>query len=199
MPIEKRVNSMFGYWSKSRKSIEEQQRKFDKAYQMIVEISRVLRREYDRVLRDPNISAEVDGILKQYDSPDFLSESRDAIFAMRRDKQFSSAYSILKTSSLMLLTMIDHAFPILSVMKPSFQKDDLASFAYWVSCLSPDKRKDVVRFAYIAMVDEQQKSGNKSETALAMRILLVTLAANANDDDRSKQIARELLALVDGR
>lgn len=164
---------------------------------MIVECSRELRREYDRVLKDQNIRAEVDGILKQYDSPDFLSEFRDAIFASKRDKQFSSTF--LKTTSLMFITMMDHAFPSLSLMRPSYQKDDLASFAYWVSCLSPDKRRDVARIAYIATVAEQQRAGNTSATAQAMRILLVTLAANANDDNRSKQIARELLALVDER
>ena len=88
----------------------------------------------------------------------------------------------------MFMTMASEVFP---------SKSGFDSFWRWANAYSPEERRALVRLAYLATVWEQEQEGTGHPVAFASRIVLMTLAANANEDPTSKDVARELLAYVD--
>ncbi len=159
-------------------------RRFESAFDMILERARNLKKEYERTLNNPEIA----GTLEGYQNPAYIAECRHAILSSVNDPQMAEGHRLLPVVSTMFMTMATEVFP---------SKVGFDSFWRWANAYSPAERRALVRFAYLATVWEQEQAGAKHPVAFASRIVLMTLAANANADPTSRDAARELLAYVD--
>ncbi|MBZ0138726.1 MAG: hypothetical protein K8H87_03005 [Pseudorhodoplanes sp.] len=88
----------------------------------------------------------------------------------------------------MFMTMATEVFP---------SNAGFETFSSWANAFPDVQKSELVRFAYLPTVREQEQSGSTHPVALASRIILMTLAANANDDSISKEVARELFSYID--
>ncbi len=158
--------------------------RFDSAYNMVMERAAALKKEYERTRTDPEITENI----ATYQDPGYIVGCRDTIFSTINDPSLGSAHEILPVVATMFMTMASEAFP---------SSMGFESFWRWANAYSPEQRRELVRFAFISTVWEQKQSGAKHPVAFASRIILMTLAANANDDPASKDVARELLTYID--
>ena len=147
-----------------------------------------LKKEYDRTHADPTINIDVTKNLETHKDPAYLVGCRNAIFATVENPRYRSAHQILPSVATMFMTMASEALA---------SNSSISRFSIWANAFSGVQKRELVRFAYIATVWEQEQSGSTDPVSFATRILLMTLAANANDDPTSKEMAREMFSYVD--
>jgi len=159
-------------------------RRFENAVGMMMERSAALKKEYERTRANSEITQNIGA----YTDPAYLVGCRDAILSTTDNTDLEAARQTLSEVATMFMTMASEVFP---------SSVGFESFWTWANAYSPKQRRELVRFAYLATVWEQEQSGARHPVAFASRIVLMTLAANANDDPTSKEVARELLAYID--
>lgn len=157
---------------------------FDSAFDMVMERAAALKKEYERTRTNLEITQNISA----YQDPAYIVGCQDTILASIKDPDLRPAHDILPVVASMFMTMASEVFP---------SNLGFESFWRWANAYSPAQRRELVRFAYLATVWEQQQAGPRHPVAFASRIVLMTLAANANDDPTSKDVARELLAYID--
>lgn len=167
----------------SNKTEPTQAQRFDAAHKMVMERATNLKQEFERTRNNPEITEN----LKQYSDPAYIAGSRDAVFLTIKRPEFQSATQILPLTATMFMTMASHAFD-----SPSRFED----FEGWANAYSDADKRNLVRFAYLHVVWEQEQSGARHPVAFASRIILTTLAANANKDTVSQDCARELFSFI---
>ena len=177
---------LFGRGSEANKT--EETRRFGQAHQMVLTRAAELKKEYERTLADPVTNLEIRKTLETYEDPEYIVGCRDIILSTTEDPQFRDAHQVLPVVATMFMTMVDEAFP---------SNSTATRFSSWADAFSGTRRRELVRFAYIATIGEQNQAGARHPVAFATRIILMTLAANANDDPTSRGVARELLAYID--
>ena len=158
--------------------------RFDASYLMILERAAALKKEYERT----RMNAEITANIKAYEDPEYITTARDTIFSTMTDEAFKPAHGILPVVASSFMTMATEMFP---------SDRGFEQFSAWADGFSAAERRELVRFAYIATVSEQELSGTQHPVSFAMRIVLMALAANANDDQRSKAAARTLMVYID--
>ncbi|MBY0323303.1 MAG: hypothetical protein K2X72_31590 [Reyranella sp.] len=159
-------------------------RRFESAFDMVLERARNLKNEYERTLNNPEIAETLEG----YKDPAYIAECRQVILSTVNHPEMGEGHRLLPVVSTMFMTMATEVFPSNS----GFER-----FWRWANAYSPEERRALVRFAYLATVWEQEQAGPRHPVSFASRIILMTLAANANEDPTSKDVARELLAYID--
>jgi hypothetical protein len=179
-----------------------QDNQFDKAHGLAIEFAKDVKTEYSRVRADSNLSKEVDDVTRQFYSPQFLHESYSFILDNSSSEEYKESYDLLYPIANMFIIMADHAFPKSSLvpkslLKLSFGNSGWETFGKWSLSLDPDIKKEIVLFAYLATVLEQSKSGGASPIAYNFRVLIVALAANANPDATSREIANRIFKLIE--
>jgi hypothetical protein len=156
---------------------------FEGAFNMVLERAAALKKEYERTRSNAEITMNIEA----YQDPDYIVGCRDTILSTLHDPSVRPAHEILPVVATMFMTMATEVFP---------SNVGLESFSRWADSYSAQQRRELVRFAYLATVWEQEQAGARHPVAFASRIVLMTLAANANDDPTSKDVARELLAYI---
>ena len=162
--------------------------RFEGAYQMVLTRAAALKKEYDRTYADPTIDLEVRKNLETYKDPAYLVGSRNTILSTAQDSRYKAVHEILPVVATMFMTMATEVFP----SNAGFER-----FSSWANSFPDVQKSELVRFAYLSTVWEQEQAGSTHPVAFASRMILMTLAANANDDSTSKEVARELFAYID--
>lgn len=161
---------------------------FDASYKLLLSRGEALKKEYDRTYADPKTDSELKKILDQYSDPEYVRGIRVAISASAQDCNYEHAFQILPLVATMFMTMASSAFA---------SDSGFSSFSKWANAFPQSQKRELVRFAYIATVWEQEQSGPKNPVSFATRVLLMALAANANDDAISKETAKYLFSHID--
>ena len=170
---------------KSGKGDTDQLKRFGEAHQKLIARGADLRKEYNRTLGDPVANASLEQHLEVFRGPEHFAGAIDAISAMTKEND--EIGSILPLMTVAFMVMANETFASNSLFD---------NFGEWANAFSHNQKRELVRFAYIAAVWEQQQVGKENPFALAARLILMTLAANANEDATSQKTARALFSYM---
>jgi len=162
--------------------------RFEQGYDLLTQVSSEVRDELNKIRDNPKVADSLDLLLNNYRDITFLESVYNGVIVAKSDNSYRDAFLILPTVSIMYVTVVEN---VLGHSGNEF-------FPNWLNNIKIDIRDDALRIAYILTSIEQLRSGEKSVTSIASRVILgaVATAVHPNGHELSKKYA-ELFRLSD--
>lgn len=166
---------------------KEKRQRFDRAYDRLDEVAQYIGGELRQIQIDQTKQREMDSLLRNFRSLEYLQQMLDAVIALRDNGNYKNVFDVLPVTASMYVTVVDK---ILGHSSYGLS-DPNRFFPTWLNMMRIELGEHALQIAYILTSNEQKASGTQLPSAFAMRVVLASVAARIHPrgQDLSKKFA----------